>query len=75
MAKSKPKPVTPTGFEVGKWGEHTRYQCTACSFDTLHPEVAEEHWQQLHVPQPPRKHVSPTLVDRYGKPAEINENE
>lgn len=73
MAKSKPK--APTGFELGKWGEHTRYQCTQCSFDTLRPEVAEEHWRQAHARPEPRAHVSPTIVDRYGHPAVVPEPE
>lgn len=45
---SKPKAMTPEGAAVGNWRGYTRYQCTACAFDTLSLATFEDHYRNAH---------------------------
>lgn len=57
----------PAPFTLGEWNGLTQYKCKFCPFDTLHEDVALEHYAARHAPPPPPKPVSLIPVfDRWG---------
>ena len=42
------KPSAPAGAAVTSWRGYTRYQCTACAYDTLDRAKFEDHRRLAH---------------------------
>lgn len=42
------KATGPEGATVGSWRGYTRYECTACAYDTLSAEAFAEHYRNTH---------------------------
>lgn len=57
----------PKAFTTGTWGEHKRWACNLCPYDTLDGEgVMMAHLEQVHYPPPPPPQVIIPVYDRYG---------
>lgn len=62
MTKAQ-KPLPPEGADLSSWRGYTRYQCSACSFDTLDPEKFADHYRNLHGSWESHADAAPAFVE------------
>lgn len=60
----------PLGYTIGTWGNHPRWACDLCPFDTLDGlPVMLAHIAEAHTPQPePEPAPLITIFDKWGNP-------
>ena len=64
-------PAGPEGAAVDSWRGYTRYQCTACLYDTLDLEKFEDHYRTAHGAL--ESHADPKPVFDATPPAPVGE--
>lgn len=57
----------PKPYSTSKWNGLDNYECSECSFSSLHENVILEHYVKTHLPPPePPKPVIIPIYDRFG---------